>query len=416
MLKLSIFNQRLSYFSDSEVVADSKGYLVFTLETSEDWANYVGKTVEFTRNGVTYDVTNISDGVQYEVPWEVLRGPGIMYLNAFAVTATGKRATTNQIAVEITESGLNEDSLAPSDPTPDIFQQYVGQVQDSADKAIQAANDANQSAKDALQYKNLTQQTYQQTLTIKGDIESLNNQVNQSAQTTFQYAQAAENSAISASESEIAASNYAAQAKQSEQGAIQSENAVKLAEQNAQLAEENAKLAESNALLYANRAEANQNIVTSTKEEIDKIYSDIKNKQIDVTEKNNNVNKKFLQIEEKTQQVEEWYNKFVTGCSYITFTEEIIHEEIIEGDEEGRTEMVGNWQLNESTGYYEAIIGTSGHALLSVQFLDDNGQYLITPFVDIKVEDLSITLISEFPFAGRIQIHTLVENTEIAGE
>lgn len=405
MLKLSIFNQRLSYFSDSEVVADSKGYLVFTLETSEDWANYVGKTVQFTRNGVTYSVTNISDGVEYAVPWEVLRGPGIMYLNAFAVMSTGKRATTNQIAVEIIESGLNEDSLAPSDPTPDIFQQYVEQVQDSADTATQAAINANQSAKDALQYKNLTQQTYQQTLTIKGDIESLNNQVNQSAQATFQYAQAAETSAINASESEIAASNYASQAEQSALSSLQSKEA-------AETAAENAQQSESNALLYANKAEAQQTIVTNTKSEIDTIYEDIQNIQVDVTEKNNNVNQKALQVDSQTKQVEDWYNRFLTGCSYITFTGDLIHEEPIEGDE-SNTETIGDWTLNESTGYYENVIGTSGKALLSVQLLDDNGQYVITSFVDVQISGTFVTLISLAPFAGRIQIHSLVESPEI---
>ena len=405
MLKLSIFNQRLSYFSDSEVVADSKGYLVFTLETSEDWANYVGKTVQFTRNGVTYSVTNISDGVEYAVPWEVLRGPGIMYLNAFAVMSTGKRATTNQIAVEIIESGLNEDSLAPSDPTPDIFQQYVEQVQDSADTATQAAINANQSAKDALQYKNLTQQTYQQTLTIKGDIESLNNQVNQSAQATFQYAQAAEQSAINASASEIAASNYASQAQQSALSSLQSKEA-------AETAAENAQQSESNALLYANKAEAQQIIVTNTKSEIDTIYEDIQNIQVDVTEKNNNVNQKALQVDSQAQQVENWYNNFITGCIYLTFTDEIVHEEPVEGDE-STTETVGDWNLNEDTGYYENTIETSGKSLLSVQFLDETGQYVITPFVDIKLGNTMVTLISLFPFAGRIQIHSLVESPEI---
>lgn len=405
MLKLSIFNQRLSYFSDSEVVADSKGYLVFTLETSEDWANYVGKTVQFTRDGVTYSVTNISDGVEYKVPWEVLRGPGIMYLNAFAVMSTGKRATTNQIAVEIIESGLNEDSLAPSDPTPDIFQQYVEQVQDSADKATQAAINANQSAKDALQYKNLTQQTYQQTLTIKGDIESLNNQVNQSTQATFQYAQAAEQSAINASESEIAASNYASQAEQSALSSLQNKVA-------AETAAENAQQSESNALLYANKAEAHQIIVTNTKSEIDTIYEDIQNIQVDVTEKNNNVNQKALQVDSQAQQVENWYNNFITGCIYLTFTDEIVHEEPVEGDE-STTETVGDWTLNEDTGYYENTIETSGKSLLSVQFLDETGQYVITPFVDIKLSDTVVTLISIAPFAGRIQIHSLVESPEI---
>lgn len=405
MLKLSIFNQRLSYFSDSEVVADSKGYLVFTLETSEDWANYVGKTVQFTRNGVTYSVTNISDGVEYAVPWEVLRGPGIMYLNAFAVMSTGKRATTNQIAVEIIESGLNEDSLAPSDPTPDIFQQYVEQVQDSADTATQAAINANQSAKDALQYKNLTQQTYQQTLTIKGDIESLNNQVNQSAQATFQYAQAAETSAINASESEIAASNYASQAQQSALSSLQSKEA-------AETAAENAQQSESNALLYANKAEAQQIIVTNTKSKIDTIYEDIQNIQVDVTEKNNNVNQKALQVDSQAQQVENWYNNFITGCIYLTFTDEIVHEELVEGDE-STTETVGDWNLNEDTGYYENTIETSGKSLLSVQFLDETGQYVITSFVDVRISGTFVTLISLAPFAGRIQIHSLVESPEI---
>lgn len=405
MLKLSIFNQRLSYFSDSEVVADSKGYLVFTLETSEDWANYVGKTVQFTRNGVTYSVTNISDGVEYAVPWEVLRGPGIMYLNAFAVMSTGKRATTNQIAVEIIESGLNEDSLAPSDPTPDIFQQYVEQVQDSTDTATQAAINANQSAKDALQYKNLTQQTYQQTLTIKGDIESLNNQVNQSAQATFQYAQAAEQSAINASESEIAASNYASQAQQSALSSLQSKEA-------AETAAENAQQSESNALLYANKAEAQQIIVTNTKSEIDTIYEDIQNIQVNTTEKNNNVNEKALQVDSQTKQVEDWYNNFITGCIYLTFTDEIVHEEPVGGDE-STTETVGDWTLNEGTGYYENMIKTSGKSLLSVQLLNESGQYVITSFVDVQISGTFVTLISLAPFAGRIQIHSLVESPEI---
>lgn len=405
MLKLSIFNQRLSYFSDSEVVADSKGYLVFTLETSEDWANYVGKTVQFTRNGVTYSVTNISDGVEYAVPWEVLRGPGIMYLNAFAVMSTGKRATTNQIAVEIIESGLNEDSLAPSDPTPDIFQQYVEQVQDSADTATQAAINANQSAKDALNYKNLTQQTYQQTLTIKGDIESLNNQVNQSAQATFQYAQAAEQSAINASASEIAASNYASQAKQSALSSLQSKEA-------AETAAENAQQSESNALLYANKAEAQQIIVTNTKSEIDTIYEDIQNIQVNITEQRFDVNEKASQVDSQAKQVEDWYNSFVSGCIYLTFTDELVHEEPIEGDE-SNTETVGDWTLNEDTGYYENTIDTSGKSLLSVQLLDESGQYVLTSFVDVRISGPFVTLISLAPFAGRIQIYSLMENPEI---
>ena len=162
MIKFRIFKQRLSYYGDSEVVADSKGYLTFTLETSEDWANYVGKTVQFTKNGKTYNVTNISDGVEYPVPWEVLVGAGIMQVNAFAVSMDNKRATTNEIDIEIIDSGFTEDSLLPEDPTPDIFEQYVQQVQENADKAVKAADEAKK-AQEASQ--NIKNQIYHNTLT-----------------------------------------------------------------------------------------------------------------------------------------------------------------------------------------------------------------------------------------------------------
>lgn len=400
MLKLNIFNQRLSYFADSEVVADSKGYLAFTLETSEDWANYVGKTVQFTRDGKTYSVTNIMDNVEYTVPWEVLVGAGTMYVNAFAVADGGKRATTNQIAVEIIASGLDEDSLLPTDPTPDIFQQYVEQVQENADKAAQSAQNAATSEQNALKYKNQTQQIKQEVDQIKQDITSLNNQVNQAAQNAFQSAQSAQESAAAASKSEIAAAAHESEAKQAAQDA-------KVSESNAKNSMNAAKEAEAEAKLQADRAQANQEIVTETKVEIDEIYADIQAKHEDIVIKNDNVNEKAEQVNEQAQQVENWYNNFKTGCVYVEFTNEIIHEE--EADT-GETVQVGNWELDLATDLYRAVLASGGHALLSIQMLNENDQYVITAFVDAIVTDSMVYLYSIAPFAGRLQMHTLVEN------
>ena len=400
MLKLNIFNQRLSYFADSEVVADSKGYLAFTLETSEDWANYVGKTVQFTRDGVTYSVTNITDNVEYAVPWEVLVGPGIMYVNAFAVANGGKRATTNQIAVEIIESGLNEGDLEPSDPTPDIFQQYVEQVQENADKAAQSAKEAAQSASDALDYKNKSQEIYQHIEEIQDEVEIINNQVNQAAQNAFQSAQSAQESAQHAAQSEINAATHESEAKQAAQDA-------KTSETNAETYMNAAIDAKQEATLQANRAEANQIIVTQTKADIDEIYVDIQSRHDDITIKNNNVNEKAEQVNTQAQQVEDWYNNFKTGCTYVEFTDEIIHEE--EADT-GETVQVGNWELDSVTGLYTAALASGGHALLSIQMLNENDQYVITAFVDAIVTDSMVYLHSFVPFAGRLQMHTLVEN------
>ena len=213
MIKFRIFKQRLSYYGDSEVVADSKGYLTFTLETSEDWANYVGKTVQFTKNGKTYNVTNISDGVEYPVPWEVLVGAGIMQVNAFAVSMDNKRATTNEIDIEIIDSGFNEDSLLPEDPTPDIFEQYVQQVQENADKAVKAADEAKKAQEASQNIKNQIDVIYQNVKDVKSDIEDLLHQVQESTNTAYQYAEAAKTSAEAASKSETEAGRYAGESK-----------------------------------------------------------------------------------------------------------------------------------------------------------------------------------------------------------
>ena len=389
MIKFRIFKQRLSYYGDSEVVADSKGYLTFTLETSEDWANYVGKTVQFTKNGKTYNVTNISDGVEYPVPWEVLVGAGIMQVNAFAVSMDNKRATTNEIDIEIIDSGFNEDSLLPEDPTPDIFEQYVQQVQENADKAVKAADEAKKAQEASQNIKNQIDVIYQNVKDVKSDIEDLLHQVQESTNTTYQYAEAAKTSAEAASKSEIEAGRYAGESKIYSQNAKQSETNAKQSETNAKLSEENSKL-------NADKTQANTEIVLSTKESIDTIYADIQTRheniqeiEKDLTNKAENVNMQYLQIQE-------WYEKFHQAASYLEFTDEISED---------------LWVADGDT--YTIEIYTSGKAILNIQMKDEaNNQYIRVPFVDMEfntMTDKSVTLRAIYPFAGRLCIYDLVE-------
>ena len=389
MIKFRIFKQRLSYYGDSEVVADSKGYLTFTLETSEDWANYVGKTVQFTKNGKTYNVTNISDGVEYPVPWEVLVGAGIMQVNAFAVSMDNKRATTNEIDIEIIDSGFNEDSLLPEDPTPDIFEQYVQQVQENADKAVKAADEAKKAQEASQNIKNQIDVIYQNVKDVKSDIEDLLHQVQGSTNTAYQYAQAAKTSAEAASKSETEAGRYAGESKIYSQNAKQSETNAKQSETNAKLSEENSKL-------NADKTQANTEIVLSTKESIDTIYADIQTRheniqeiEKDLTNKAENVNMQYLQIQE-------WYEKFHQAASYLEFTDEISED---------------LWVADGDT--YTIEIYTSGKAILNIQMKDEaNNQYIRVPFVDMEfntMTDKSVTLRAIYPFAGRLCIYDLVE-------
>ena len=389
MIKFRIFKQRLSYYGDSEVVADSKGYLTFTLETSEDWANYVGKTVQFTKNGKTYNVTNISDGVEYPVPWEVLVGAGIMQVNAFAVSMDNKRATTNEIDIEIIDSGFNEDSLLPEDPTPDIFEQYVQQVQENADKAVKAADEAKKAQEAFQNIKNQIDVIYQNVKDVKSDIEDLLHQVQESTNTAYQYAEAAKTSAEAASKSETEAGRYAGESKIYSQNAKQSETNAKQSETNAKLSEENSKL-------NADKTQANTKIVLSTKESIDTIYADIQTRheniqeiEKDLTNKAENVNMQYLQIQE-------WYEKFHQAASYLEFTDEISED---------------LWVADGDT--YTIEIYTSGKAILNIQMKDEaNNQYIRVPFVDMEfntMTDKSVTLRAIYPFAGRLCIYDLVE-------
>ena len=382
MIKFRIFKQRLSYYGDSEVVADSKGYLTFTLETSEDWANYVGKTVQFTKNGKTYNVTNISDGVEYPVPWEVLVGAGIMQVNAFAVSMDNKRATTNEIDIEIIDSGFNEDSLLPEDPTPDIFEQYVQQVQENADKAVKAADEAKKAQEASQNIKNQIDVIYQNVKDVKSDIEELLHKVQESTNTAYQYAEAAKTSAEAASKSETEAGRYAGESK--------------IYSQNAKQSETNAKLSEENSKLNADKTQANAEIVLSTKESIDTIYADIQTRheniqeiEKDLTNKAENVNMQYLQIQE-------WYEKFHQAASYLEFTDEISED---------------LWVADGDT--YTIEIYTSGKAILNIQMKDEaNNQYIRVPFVDMEfntMTDKSVTLRAIYPFAGRLCIYDLVE-------
>jgi hypothetical protein len=389
MIKFRIFKQRLSYYGDSEVVADSKGYLTFTLETSEDWANYVGKTVQFTKNGKTYNVTNISDGVEYPVPWEVLVGAGIMQVNAFAVSMDNKRATTNEIDIEIIDSGFNEDSLLPEDPTPDIFEQYVQQVQENADKAVKAADEAKKAQEASQNIKNQIDVIYQNVKDVKSDIEELLHKVQESTNTAYQYAEAAKTSAEAASKSETEAGRYAGESKIYSQNAKQSETNAKQSETNAKLSEENSKL-------NADKTQANTEIVLRTKESIDTIYADIQTRheniqeiEKDLTNKAENVNMQYLQIQE-------WYEKFHQAASYLEFTDEISED---------------LWVADGDT--YTIEIYTSGKAILNIQMKDEaNNQYIRVPFVDMEfntMTDKSVTLRAIYPFAGRLCIYDLVE-------
>lgn len=387
MLQLRIMNQNISYYATSRIVADSQGYLYFTLETSEEWNEYV-KVVQFTRDGKTYDVPDVRPGVQYQVPWEALVGGGVMFVSCYGMSGKTNRATTNELEITVYDSGFYEGDPS-TDPTPDKYQQFVDQVLDAKRDAETAAANAAESASEAEEYAkevtNYADQVYKNTQLAEQAAQRAENAAGDAeiySESAQEYAKQAEDSSAAADESEMHASMSEINAKQSETNAKQSET--------------NAAKSESNASLSASKAEANQIIVTETKAEIDEIYADIQTRHDDIIEKNTNVNEKAEQVNEQAQQVEDWYNNFKTGCTYIEFTDEISED---------------LWVADGDT--YTIEIYTSGKAILNIQMKDEaNNQYIRVPFVDMEfntMTDKSVTLRAIYPFAGRLCIYDLVE-------
>lgn len=386
MLQLRIMNQNISYYATSRIVADSQGYLYFTLETSEEWNEYV-KVVQFTRDGKTYDVPDVRPGVQYKVPWEALVGGGTMFVSCYGMSGETNRATTNELEITVYDSGFYEGDPS-EDPTPDKWQQFVDQVIDAKrdaetarDDAQDAANEAADAVKDVANYadqvyKNtqLAEQAAQRAENAAGDAEIYS----ASAQ---EYAKQAEDSAVAAGESEMHASMSETNAKQSEANAKQSET--------------NAAESESNAKLEADRAKANQIIVTETKVEIDEIYADIQDRQKVIEDLNTNVNNKAEQINIQYSQIEEWYNGFLQAASYLIFTDEVSED---------------LWALEEDD--YVLTLETAGKAILNIQILE-NGLYTRTPFVDMEFpDDVSVTIRAIAPFTGRLCLYELMKGSE----
>lgn len=401
MLQLRIMNQNISYYATSRIVADSKGYLYFTLETSEEWNEYI-KVVQFTRDGKTYDVPDVRPGVQYQVPWEALVNGGTMFVSCYGMVGDANRATTNELEITVYDSGFYEGDPS-EDPTPDKYQEFVNQVIDAKRDAESARDDAktyaDAAAENAKEVTNYADQVYKNTQLSEQAAQRAEQAAGEAeiySATAQEYAKSAEDSAVAAGESEINASF--------------SEQAAKESEKNAETYMNAANDAKTEATLQADRAEANQQIVTETKAEIDEIYADIQDIQTDVTDKHLDVTNKAEQVTIYAEQVETWYNNFLTGYEYITFTNEILSE--VEGDD-GAIEQTGYWEYDQENDEYVANLNIGDFAVLSAQILNENNEYVITMFVDIIVNDAgTVTIKAIQPFSGRLQMYSLVERQE----
>lgn len=116
-LEFKVNEQTLTLMSKQSVVANSLNYLDAKFTFSEEWQDAVKTAVFVSPTEEVIKQILVND--MCEVPWEVIGNPGFR-VSVFG----GNRITTNEVAVNVGESGpLDGDN--PSEPTPSVYEQLI---------------------------------------------------------------------------------------------------------------------------------------------------------------------------------------------------------------------------------------------------------------------------------------------------
>lgn len=124
---------------------DSTGQEQLAIESaSDEWQGVI--TATFWAPGAETGTDMLMDGGTCIVPPEALAAPGNGTVTLRCTNAVGRR-----ISVDLAyhSAGHAQVPGSPSEPTPDLWQQYVEQVAADADRAEQASKDAAKSAEAA---------------------------------------------------------------------------------------------------------------------------------------------------------------------------------------------------------------------------------------------------------------------------
>ena len=351
MLKLRIMNQAISKYETSRIVADSQGYLRFTIETSEDWNEYV-KVAQFERDGVVYDVANVKPGVEYIVPWQALIGEGEMFVSLYGVSGSSNRATTNDVRVEIIESGFHQGDPA-TDPPDDKWNQFVQQVKDDADRAESAANTANtllsQTTEQANRAVNAAAEAKQSETAAAQSAKEAKTSENKAAnyaETTKTYAKVATDAAIQAQASQIAAKTSETKAGEYADQAATSRNNALESEQNAQLSAEDAAISKAISIQQANRAEEQANIAA--------------NANASAQEAARSASQSAEQATNMKDEIQLLYTQYRQSQTFIDFTD---------GSDED-----DEWEGGTNDNVWRLEVDTKGQAVFDIMVRSDDGE------------------------------------------
>ena len=114
-LKFQIDNQIITRLDKFEVVAMSRNYLRAVFWFPAEWGEG-DKIAIFHSGSRTYKMI-LDDKNECWVPWEALKGSGMLYVSAYS----GDLITTNMAEVSVAITGYTEKASPTQNPTADIY-------------------------------------------------------------------------------------------------------------------------------------------------------------------------------------------------------------------------------------------------------------------------------------------------------
>lgn len=156
-MKLKIEGQTLTLTEPVDVAAGSQSWPSVEVTWPDSWTS-LHKVVQFTRDGVSYDISMDSSNETHYIPAAVLKTPArTVSVMAYGYNDDGARVTTNALYIDVQES-LFSGETGTDDPTPSEYEKLRKELDEMGGDIDEAV------------------ETYITTHSIKADAEAMTNQ------------------------------------------------------------------------------------------------------------------------------------------------------------------------------------------------------------------------------------------------
>lgn len=126
IIRLSVNGQRVAITQRPVIASGDRNSVKVQVDFDSEWNGYA-KTAVFYQDEDNVYRALMDENDECIVPWEVLAYEGTMYLGIMGVKDDARKTT--EVVRYIIKKGAWSFSFKPSDPTPDIYDTFLAEVQ-----------------------------------------------------------------------------------------------------------------------------------------------------------------------------------------------------------------------------------------------------------------------------------------------